>query len=240
MNLNIFYWFLLVAISFSLITLAYKLFGKSGLYAWVVLAGIVANIQVMKTIELFGIVTSVGNVIYASSFLVTDILSENHSRQEAGKAIKIGFFTLISTIIIMQISLNFIPHQSDFSQKALETIFGFFPRVVFASLVSYLISQTHDIWAYEYWKKKFSKKSQIYIRNNLSTIVSQIIDTTIFCFLAFWGVHSLNIFFNMYVSLLLFKIIIAVLDTPFVYLSTIIRKKGWKNYGREEKRLLHT
>ena len=90
---------------------------------------VLANIAVLKTIPFFGYVTAMGNIIYASTFFITDILSENHSHKDAQKAVWIGFFTLISTTVIMQLTLMFVPHSSDFAQGSLATIFGFFPRI---------------------------------------------------------------------------------------------------------------
>ncbi|MFP4661395.1 MAG: queuosine precursor transporter [Halanaerobiales bacterium] len=223
--MNFIYWIILLLVNFSLITIAYKLFGKFGLFAWIAMAGVIANIQVIKTIELFGLVTTLGNIVYATTFLVTDILSENYGKKAAIKAVYVSFFILVSATILMQIGLAFTPHQSDFSQQALSTIFGFFPRVVVASLAAYLVSQTHDVWAYHFWKKKFPKFSQIIIRNNLSTMISQLLDTLIFCFIAFWGVYEFNVFMDILITTYILKWIVAVLDTPFVYLAAYLKKK---------------
>ena len=75
-------WIGTLVLSFVMVILAYRLFGKTGLYIWTAAAVIIANIQVMKTVEVFGLVTALGNVIYASLFLVTDILNENHSKKD--------------------------------------------------------------------------------------------------------------------------------------------------------------
>lgn len=137
---NVLLWILLLLVNFGLIILAYRLFGKVGLYSWMAIAAILANIQVLKTVELFGMVATLGNIIYGTSFLATDILAENHDKKEAKRGVWIGFFSLVATVIIMTICLWFIPHESDFAQSSLETIFSIMPRIAIASLIAYLIS----------------------------------------------------------------------------------------------------
>lgn len=226
---NILLWILLLLVNFGLIILAYRLFGKIGLYSWMAIAAILANIQVLKTVELFGMVATLGNIIYGTSFLATDILAENHDKKEAQKGVWIGFFSLISTVIIMTICLWFVPHESDFAQSSLETIFSIMPRIALASVVAYLFSNFHDIWAYNFWRKKFSGFKNIWIRNNLSTMTSQLIDSVIFSTLAFWGIFEWDVFWQIFISTFIIKIIVAACDTPFVYLAA-----KWKEKTSEE------
>ena len=215
-------WIILLLISFLSIIIAYKLFGKTGLYVWTALAVILANIQVMKTIQIFGLVTAMGNIIYSSLFLVTDIINENHSKKDAQKAVWIGFFVLIITTIIMQISIQFIPDESDFISEHITAIFSFLPRIAFASLLAYLISQSHDVLVFAKIKK-IHKKRYLWFRNNLSTITSQLIDNIIFTLVAFVGVFSWNVIGQIFFTSFILKVIIAVFDTPFVYLSRKIK-----------------
>ena len=216
-------WIGLLFCSFLMVSLAYKLFGKTGLYIWTAIAVILANIQVMKTVEVFGLVTAMGNVIYSSLFLVTDIINENHSKKEAQKAVWIGFFVLIATTIIMQITIQFIPHESDFLSEHISAIFSFLPRIAFASLVAYLISQSHDVWFFALLKKKHKEKF-LWLRNNLSTISSQLIDNIVFTLIAFVGIFSWDIIAQIFLTSLIMKIIVSVCDTPFVYWARKIKK----------------
>ena len=137
-------WFGLLFVCFGMIIFSYRFFGKYGLYTWTALAVILANIQVLKTIEVFGLVTTLGNVVYSSMFLVTDILNENHTKKDAKRAVWIGFFVLIATTIIMQLAILFEPHKSDFSHEHISSLFSFFWRIALASLVAYFVSQTHE------------------------------------------------------------------------------------------------
>jgi len=230
-------WFLLMLSNFIAITLAYRFFGKHGLYTWMAVAIIIANIQVMKTIEFFGFVTALGNIIYGTIFLATDILSENYGKKEAKKAVWIGFFTLIAVTIIMQICLAFIPHESDTLNPALEQIFSLLPRITIASLTAYLISQFHDVWIFNLLKKVFKGK-HLWLRNNISTMTSQLIDNIIFTWIAFVGFFGLfgwervfewSIIFQIFIISYIMKWIVSIFDTPFIYLSRIIKKRHYQN-----------
>jgi uncharacterized integral membrane protein (TIGR00697 family) len=215
-------WIGLLLTSFLIVILAYRLFGKTGLYVWTAVGVILANIQVMKTIQVFGLVTAMGNVIYSSLFLVTDIINENHTKKDAQKAVWIGFFVLIATTIIMQISIQFIPDESDFLSEHITAIFSVLPRIAFASLIAYLISQSHDVWFFAKLKKRH-KKRHLWLRNNLSTVTSQLIDNTIFTLIAFIGVFSWNVIGQIFLTSFILKVIVAAFDTPFVYLARKIK-----------------
>ncbi len=224
-------WLALLIASFLGILLAYRLFGRIGLYVWTPMAIIIANIQVMKTIEIFGFVTALGNIIYGSTFLVTDILCENHDPKEARKVVWIGFFTLLMVTILMQISLSFIPHETDILSPALQQIFGFLPRITFASLAAYLVSQNFDVWFYNKLKK-ITKGKKLWIRNNLSTMLSQLMDNVIFTLIAFVGFGLFGwqqqfewpIILSIFLTSYIMKWIVAALDTPFLYLSRKMHK----------------
>ena len=209
-------WIVLLLFNFSMILLAYKIWGKTGLYMWMGFAIILANIQVVKTIELFGMVATLGNVIFGSMFLVTDILSEKYGKKEASKAVWIGFFAMLVGTAMMHISLHFTPHSSDFAQESLSTIFSIMPRIAVGSVIAYLLSSHHDVWAYNLWKRKWGIT---WVSNNLSTMVSQGIDSVVFCFIAFWGVFPVDVFWSILLTTYAVKWIVAAADTPFVYLA---------------------
>lgn len=214
-------WFAEIVANFLFIILAYKLFGKWGLIMWIPISVTLANIQVVQTIELFGFVATLGNVVYATSFLITDILSENYGKREANKAVWIGFFSLIAVTVLMNITLLFEPLQGDdfakTTHEATNTIFSLMPRLAFASLTAYLLSQHHDVWAFHFWKNKYPTNRQLWIRNNLSTMVSQAIDSAVFVLIAFYGVFETNVLFEVFLTTYILKFIVAAADTPFVY-----------------------
>jgi len=216
-------WLVLLLVNFVFILASYKIFGKRGLFTWIAISAILANIQVAVTLELFGVVATLGNVIYGTSFLATDILSEKYGKQEARKAVLIGFFTLIVTTVIMQIIMKFTPLQdSQGLMNSVTNIFKLFPRIAVASMLAFVISQWHDTFAYEFWKKKFPKDSQIWIRNNASTLLSQLIDTAIFVTIAFWGVLPKEVLLEIAITTYVIKSLIAIADTPFIYIAAKI------------------
>lgn len=196
----------------------YRFFGKTGLFAVIVFNLLLCNLQVLKTVELFGLTTTLGNILYAGVFLATDMLSEFYGKREAQKGVLLGFITLVLMTVYMQVALHFSPAADDFAQPHLEAIFGFLPRVAVASMLAYLASQTHDVWAFHFWKTKTNGK-MLWLRNNASTLASHVIDSGIFCLIAFYGVFPTAVLVEIMITTVLFKAFVSVLDTPFIYLA---------------------
>ncbi|WDP92711.1 MAG: queuosine precursor transporter [Desulfobacter sp.] len=219
-------WAAMLAVNFGCILIAYRFFGRTGLYAWVPLAAIVANVQVIKLVDLFGITATLGNIVYASSFLVTDILSEIYGKKDARKAVYIGLFSLVVMTGLMNLALAFAPAADDFAQQSLSTIFGFMPRIAGASLLAYLISQTHDVWAFEFWKNRFPAKRFLWLRNNASTMASQFIDSSLFTIVAFWGVYPTGALIEIFWTTYILKWVVGAADTPFIYVARRWFDKG--------------
>jgi queuosine precursor transporter len=215
-------WFGLMILCYLAVLLIYKLFGRKGLFAWVAMSIILANIQVMKTIQIFGLVTAEGNIVYSSIFFVSDILNEVYGKKEARKAVYVGFFVLVMTTVIMQVTLMFIPDSSDTMAPHLAAIFGFMPRIALASLAAYICSQMYDVWMYAFMKKYHGRKL-LWLRSNVSVIFSQLIDNTMFTLIAFYGIFSWDIILQIYVTSLILKIIVSFVDTPFLYLARNIK-----------------
>jgi uncharacterized integral membrane protein (TIGR00697 family) len=210
-------------VNFTLFLLVYKFFGRLGIFVWIVLATILANIQVTKLIFLFGLEANLGNIMYGTIFLGTDVLNEIYGKKQAKKAVFIGFAVMIITVIIMTIAINFNPHPEDWAQESLLTIFGFMPRILFASLSAFIVSQFIDVYAFDKIKRKLPENKFLWIRNNVSTIISQAIDTSIFVPIAFYGVVSNEILLGLMMSTYAIKVIVALLDTPFIYLAKKIK-----------------
>jgi len=216
-------WIAFIVIDLSLALIAYRFFGKFGLYTIIVASVITANIQVLKTVQLFGSVATMGNVLYGSIFFATDILSEVYGKKAARRAVWLGFIGMILMTFWMQIGLKFIPDISDFSQSSLSTIFELMPRVAAGSMIAYVVSQHHDIFAFHFWKNK-TKGRFLWLRNCASTMVSQAIDSLIFCTIALWGLFDINVWLQILATTYLLKWFVAVMDTPFLYLATRISK----------------
>ncbi len=206
------------------VLLMYKLFGKNGLFVFAVFSTLLGNIAVCKCIDLFGLSTTAGNVLYASTFLVTDILSEKYGKKEARKAVFYCFAVMIMWLFGSQLILYFTPNVNDYINPGLELVFGLAPRVTIASLVGFLCSQNVDVFLYHLiWKKTGENRSMLWLRNNGSTLISQAVDTVLFVFLAFWGTYPTDVFVSVLVTTYLFKAIVALVDTPFVYIARMIK-----------------
>jgi len=212
-------WVALLLVNFAIILVMFRFFGRDGLAVWMGVSVIAANIQVVKTIEILGVTATLGNIVYASSFLITDILSENYGKAAARRVVYFGLAAIVGFTVLMNLALFFEPAPDDFAHDSLSVIFGFLPRVAVASLLAYAVSQLHDVWAYAFWKRRFGGIRQIWIRNNLSTMVSQLIDSLVFATVAFAGVFSPRVFLEIVLTTYLLKVIVAAADTPFVYVA---------------------
>src|SRR5690606_17115674 len=200
----------------------YKFFGKTGLFAWVAISTVLANIQVTKTIEIIGLTATLGNSLYASTFLATDILNEKYGKKEAKKAVWLGFSSLLIMVSVMQLGIKFIPDESDIANEALQTIFGLVPQIAIASMIAYLTSQHLDVLIFTALRKVFPKDSQFWIRNNGSTLISQLLDTLIFTSIAFYGVFPFDVSIQICISMYILKFIVSVLATSFGYSAKAI------------------
>lgn len=201
----------------------YRLFGKAGLQVAIATAIILANLQGPKLTVIFGMETSLGVIFYSSIFFATDVLSENYGRAEANKAVRMGFAVSIIVLVMLSFAMLYLPSEkpgsAEFStnvHNAFATIVNFTPKMILGSLLAYIISQSFDVWAF-HKIKTITGDRWLWLRNNLSTMSSQVIDTAIFT-LVVWapivGIRSaLGLGFAKYV----FKLVIAMIDTAFVY-----------------------
>lgn len=206
------------------VLLLYKLFGKNGLFAFAVFGTLLGNIAVCKCIDLFGFSTTAGNVLYASTFLVTDILSEKYGKKEATKAVKYSFSMMVLWLLGTQLILILTPNANDYVNGSLQVVFGLVPRITIASLIGFICSQNIDVFLYHFiWKKTGENKSKLWLRNNGSTLISQAFDTVIFATLAFWGTYPLNVFISILLTTYAFKAIVALFDTSFIYIARNIQ-----------------
>lgn len=208
-------------LTFSLTVLIYKKFGRAGLYIFMSVSVIISNIETIKLIDFYGITVSLGNISYGSIFLITDILSEKYGKDACKKAIRFSFLMMIIFTISMKLFLSYTPSSIDNSNEAFLTIFNYMPRITVASFLAYYISGSCDAYLYSYLKNKYNK---IFISNNLSTFMSQVVDTFIFCTISFFNTMPVKDLLLLGLSMLIFKWLIALLDTPFMYLANSIKK----------------
>jgi len=212
----------------SLVLLAAKM-GKEFLFALVALLSILMNIFVVKPFEIFGFAVYGGNEIYGLIFLATDLLAENFGKKEARRAVEIGICSLLiyffAATFFVKIAPNLSAQNGAEIQTSFENIFAPAWQIVVASIAAFSISNFFDVEFFHFLKNKTAGKF-LWLRSNLSTFVSQTIDTFIFTTLAsVFGIFSWEFFWGIVIFNLIFKIIIALLDTPFLYLSKIVLRK---------------
>ena len=221
--MNILYGFINIVVTFSLVVLIEKLFKKEGLFVWLSIATILANLTVCKMIGIFGFTTSLGNVLFASTFLATDIMSEKYSKEEAKKGVYISIFSGITFIIITQLTLLFVPSIDDVVNDAMKTLFNVSIRTTAASMFMFFISNMADIHLYNKMKSKYPNK--LWLRNNVSTILCNCIENYFFNTLAFFGIFPMSVIISIATTTTIIEIVIALCDTPFLYLSKFLDRK---------------
>jgi len=224
-------WIIFIIIDFVISLIIFRLFKKEGLFVIIAINIILCNLQVIKFIKMFGVTTTLGNLLYGAIFWATDMLSEIYGKKEAKKGVFIGFITLFAMTIIMYFAVLFKPAPIDTMHPHLDEIFSFLTRIALASLLAYLASKLHDVWNFHLLKEK-TKGKHLWLRNNISTFASQAIDSVVFTIVAFWGVVPLGEFIQILVTTYLFKLIVAVFDTPFLYLGRSIAIKTGEYFDR--------
>ena len=205
--------------------LAFRLWGKKGLYVWICLATILANIEVVKCVDMFGLAVTLGNIMYGSLFLCTDIASELYGGKEARKLVLVGFFALVMFTIVTQVGMLYVPNSQDWASEHMAQIFGLVPRICAASLLGFLCSNTLDTYIYDWIAKKTTRK---WLRNNGSTLTSQLVDSFLFSIVAFAGVFDWATIIELSLTTYAIKVMFALLDTPFLYLACKINEKYLK------------
>ncbi|NQT62769.1 MAG: queuosine precursor transporter [Candidatus Marinimicrobia bacterium] len=220
--------FIQTIIGLAMVLFAFRM-GKNWLYALIAINYVLANIFVTKTITLFGFEATGGNVLYGAIFLSTDILSEYYGKAAARKGVFIGLGATLFYLVMSQFMITYEASPNDWGASAgMDTIFSFAPGIVLASVIAYLVSQLHDVWAFHFWKAKFEGKL-LWVRNNLSTASSQLIDSITFALLAFAvfprlfldpaSVLPMSVVWEIVLTTYILKLIIAFIDTPFIYFS---------------------
>jgi len=188
---------------------------------------ITANIITVKLIAIGGWIVPAGIIAYPLTFLFTDVITELYGRKTASRVVWLGFGASILMVILV-VGGRLLPPASFWEgQAAYESVLGLVPRIVLASMIAYLVSQHHDVFAFQFWREK-TKSRFLWLRNNASTMVSQALDTVLFITIAFWGIVPNSILVNMLFTQYVIKLGIAALDTPFCYLLVYFLKSKIK------------
>ena len=236
-------WVATIFIDLGCALIMFYIFGRQGLYATIVISLLLANLQGPKLTEIFGLQTSMAVILYSSIYFATDLLSERYGKEEATRAVMIGFLVSIVILLMTSLSLLYVPTTSSEAASLAEnvhaatiTLFDYSPRFVMGSLLAYLVSQRMDVLIFHYLKRKTSGK-HLWLRNNLSTMISQGLDTLVYGLIVWWGVVDFFTAMTLAGSKYVFKVLIALIDTPFIYIARNwdVSDKDWVSPKYEER-----
>jgi len=177
---------------------------------------IVSNIIAGKLLQIGDWVLPAGILAYPLTFLISDTIAEVYGRKTTTRIIWVGFATSLLMVLIIYMASIFPAAPFWENQEAFDLILGSVPRIVLASMVAYLVSQYHDVIAFHFWKN-FTNGRYLWLRNNASTMMSQAVDTVLFVTIAFAGTLDFSVIINMILTQYVVKILIAIVDTPLVY-----------------------
>lgn len=227
-------WVVLLVFTFGAILAMLRMFGAAGLYIYISIAIIAANVQVLKVVKfsVFDKPVALGTILFATTYICTDILNEFYGKKAARKSIYLGFMAMFLMTVFMLLTLGFKPlepEQAKGMEWGLENhthIAGVFlssPAILLAGMISYLCSQLNDVWLYSFFKK-LTKGKYIWFRNNAAAAISAFIDDVIFSVLAWvvfaeepleagvlWGTYILGTY--------ALRLVVAIVDTPVIYLA---------------------
>lgn len=194
---------------------------------------VMTNAIAGKFFVFFGQELSCGIIAYPVTFLVTDLISELYGRKRANLVVKAGFLvSVFVTLVVLIATATPIYDRSPVTQDAFNMVFGLLPGIVFGSMIAYLTAQFFDVQIFEFWRN-LTKGRHLWLRNNGSTIISQVIDTVMVVTIALvvWPQVDGNpattpldgeTWWGIMIGQYLFKLGIALVDTPFFYVGTAI------------------
>lgn len=172
---------------------------------------------------------SVGILPYPITFLITDLISEIYGAKRANAVVTAGIFASLFSVGIVLVA-NSVPamESSPVGDALFSQVFALSPLAVVASMLAYLAAQYIDISLYHFWKK-LTKGRHLWLRNNFSTFLSQFVDSfLVVLLLCVFGVLPWNLFMGLVVSGFVFKVLVAAIDTPFLYLLVAWFRKKFK------------
>ncbi len=231
--MNEFLLILSLFVLYSGVLLFYKFFGETGLYCYSAVCTVLANIEVLILVDAFGARMTLGNILFAVTFIVTDILAENEGRAAAHKAVLLGAACSALFLLVSQSWLLYVPADADWVSPAIRTVFQSTPRLLLASLVVYTVIQWVDVLLYQFWWNVTrcmvgDPRRFLWLRNNAATLMSQLLNTILFNCLAFYGVYDNQTLLSIILSTYAIYIVTSLCDTPTVYLARHIHDKAQK------------
>ncbi len=208
--------FLLHIIFVTAFTLGAFYMGKNALLVAVALQAVLANLFVIKQIEIFGFNATCADVFIVGSVLGINLLQEYYGKTWSKKALYVSFFGMLFYLVMTQIHLFYIPAVYDNSHLLFEGILKFAPRIIVSSISVYFIVLFINNWFYGYLKNKFENK-YLLLRNFISIILIQFLDTVLFVFVALYGIVE-SVLQVMFVGFVL-KVMVIFVSIPFIGLA---------------------
>ena len=206
--------------------------------AALVVCNLIANKFITIDLGFKTFVISAGVLPYPITFLITDILSEIYGKKKTARIVWTGFGASLFVLGILLLAQQFTAIAgSPVDDETFNKVFGNSWRVIFASMTAYICAQLIDVRIYHFWKEKTAGK-HLWLRNNFSTVFSQLVDTTLVVCVLFLGVRSNSEILQFILDGWLFKMLCAFIDTPLLYaITSLIRKKLGLKFGEEVKEI---
>lgn len=215
--------FLSLIAAFSAVVGAARYFREHGLIAWIAVATVLANVLVPKQITLFGLNVTMGNIMFASTYLCTDILSELYGIEKSKKAVQIGLISALLYVAVTQVAVLFRANELDIIRGSMEELFTMSARVTIASVTMFFLANLADIYLFDALKRKFP--NALWLRNNVSTIICNCTENFFFTIAALYGIYSMQDCISIAAATCAVEMIIAVCDTPFLYMAKRVCRK---------------
>ena len=203
--------------TFSLLVAVERFFKKEGLYVWICVATVIANVLVCKSVDLFGLTTNLGNVMFVSIFSASDIMSEKYGHEYSKKAAILGVISQVIFTLMCAFAIFYVPSSVDLSHDSMANLFSMNLRVSLSSVAMYLASSLLDIYLFCKIKQKYP--NLLWLRNNVSTIISSCLQNYIFAFLAFFGTYDTLTLCSIASVACVLEVVISLAGTPFIYLA---------------------
>lgn len=184
--------------------------GKEALISWVAIQTLLANLFVIKQISFLGFEVTCSDVFAIGCLMGLNLLQEYFDRESAKKAGWICFFSMLFFAVMAQFHLGYRPSTHDTTQSSFITILSTSPRLLVASLATFLIVQQVDL---RLFRRLSSKLPSFALRSGISIGLSQLLDTFLFSFLGLYGI--VNSLFDIVLMSFLIKLAIIFLMTPF-------------------------
>ncbi len=199
-----------------------------------VATNLVANKFVTVDLGFASFTISAGVLPYPITFLLTDILSEIYGRKRTSQVVMVGFFASLFVLLILFLASYFPAiENSPVSNESFDQVFSNSSRIIGASMLAYLVAQLVDVRLFHFWKN-LTQGRHLWLRNNASTILSQLVDTTLVITVVFIGVSPWNEIGSMIIDGWMFKVLVALADTVLIYLAVgIIRSHLQLEFGKE-------